>query len=263
MAPPLRRRHVPAPDRAARGLQPDHGRDRRLPGRGRPRLRAHAAGRRGVRRDQGARLPVLAAAGHRHRRRGHGAEAGQEGAERPAAGAVARGVPAPLAREGRRARTSSWSTGPAAATATTTRRGSSTRRWASSSACGRAARHRGGDPGRDAERDPTASSARSTAASCRRRWSTGPRACSRSRTSTRRRTSTCSSSPSGTSRPSATSASCPPTRTKRMLDFVAETAKDGGLDEYRLMIFCGAGRRPDRLPPALARARRPFRGMPA
>jgi histidine triad (HIT) family protein len=29
--------------------------------------------------------------------------------------------------------------------------------------------------------------------------------------------------------------------TKRMLDFVAETAKVAGLDEYRLMIFCGAG----------------------
>ena len=28
---------------------------------------------------------------------------------------------------------------------------------------------------------------------------------------------------------------------KRMLDFVAETAKSAGLDEYRLMIFCGAG----------------------
>ena len=28
---------------------------------------------------------------------------------------------------------------------------------------------------------------------------------------------------------------------KRMLDFVADTAKAAGLDEYRLMIFCGAG----------------------
>jgi len=28
---------------------------------------------------------------------------------------------------------------------------------------------------------------------------------------------------------------------KRMLDFVAETAKQAGLDEYRLMIFCGPG----------------------
>ena len=28
---------------------------------------------------------------------------------------------------------------------------------------------------------------------------------------------------------------------KRMLDFVAETAKAAGLEEYRLMIFCGAG----------------------
>jgi histidine triad (HIT) family protein len=28
---------------------------------------------------------------------------------------------------------------------------------------------------------------------------------------------------------------------KQMLDFVAETAKSAGLDEYRLMIFCGPG----------------------
>jgi histidine triad (HIT) family protein len=28
---------------------------------------------------------------------------------------------------------------------------------------------------------------------------------------------------------------------KRMLEFVAETAKAAGLDEYRLMVFCGAG----------------------
>jgi histidine triad (HIT) family protein len=31
------------------------------------------------------------------------------------------------------------------------------------------------------------------------------------------------------------------TESKRMLEFVAETAKVAGLDEYRLMIFCGAG----------------------
>ncbi len=28
---------------------------------------------------------------------------------------------------------------------------------------------------------------------------------------------------------------------KRMLDFVAETARQAGLEEYRLMIFCGPG----------------------
>ncbi len=28
---------------------------------------------------------------------------------------------------------------------------------------------------------------------------------------------------------------------KRMLDFVADTAARAGLDEYRLMVFCGAG----------------------
>jgi histidine triad (HIT) family protein len=33
----------------------------------------------------------------------------------------------------------------------------------------------------------------------------------------------------------------PPDEAKRMLDFVAETARQAGLDEYRLMIFVGAG----------------------
>jgi histidine triad (HIT) family protein len=33
----------------------------------------------------------------------------------------------------------------------------------------------------------------------------------------------------------------PEAEAKRMLDFVAETAKAAGLDEYRLMIFCGPG----------------------
>jgi histidine triad (HIT) family protein len=32
-----------------------------------------------------------------------------------------------------------------------------------------------------------------------------------------------------------------PDESKRMLDFVGETATKAGLDEYRLMIFCGAG----------------------
>jgi len=33
----------------------------------------------------------------------------------------------------------------------------------------------------------------------------------------------------------------PADEAKRMLDFVADTAKVSGLGEYRLMIFCGAG----------------------
>ena len=33
----------------------------------------------------------------------------------------------------------------------------------------------------------------------------------------------------------------PPDEVKRMLDFVAETARKAGLDEYRLMIFVGPG----------------------
>ena len=33
----------------------------------------------------------------------------------------------------------------------------------------------------------------------------------------------------------------PPDEAKRMLDFVAETARQAGLEEYRLMIFVGPG----------------------
>jgi histidine triad (HIT) family protein len=33
----------------------------------------------------------------------------------------------------------------------------------------------------------------------------------------------------------------PPDEAKRMLDFVAETARAAGLDEYQLMIFVGPG----------------------
>ena len=66
-APPLHDRDLPSPARAARGrVQPDERRDRRLPGRGRRRVRADAAHGRARRPDEGARLPVLAAAGHRH-----------------------------------------------------------------------------------------------------------------------------------------------------------------------------------------------------
>lgn len=32
-----------------------------------------------------------------------------------------------------------------------------------------------------------------------------------------------------------------PDEAKAMLDFVAETAKKAGLEEYRLMVFCGPG----------------------
>jgi histidine triad (HIT) family protein len=33
----------------------------------------------------------------------------------------------------------------------------------------------------------------------------------------------------------------PADESKRMLDFVAETAEQAGLEEYRLMVFCGPG----------------------
>ena len=36
-------------------------------------------------------------------------------------------------------------------------------------------------------------------------------------------------------------AQLPPDEAKRMLDFVAEAARNAGLEEYRLMVFVGAG----------------------
>ena len=41
-----------------------------------------------------------------------------------------------------------------------------------------------------------------------------------------------------------------------MLEFVADTAREAGLEDYRVVVNVGRGGGPDRLPPALARARR-------
>ena len=43
------------------------------------------------------------------------------------------------------------------------------------------------------------------------------------------------------STPFARSASSPPTRRKRMLDFVAETAREAGFDDYRVVVNVGPG----------------------
>ena len=58
----------------------------------------------GGRHHEGARLPVLAAPGNAHRRRGHGPSGGEARAERAAAGALGGGLPQAVAREGRRRR---------------------------------------------------------------------------------------------------------------------------------------------------------------
>ena len=44
-----------------------------------------------------------------------------------------------------------------------------------------------------------------------------------------------------------------------MLRFVAETAGAAGLDDYKVLVNVGAGRRADGLPPPLARPRRSLR----
>ena len=47
---------------------------------------------------------------------------------------------------------------------------------------------------------------------------------------------------------------------KRMLEFVAETARQADLEDYRVIVNVGRGAWPDGLPLALARARRTYRG---
>ena len=124
----MRRRYIGGdlspPRRPRRGLQPDHGRDRRLPGGRRRGIRADAAGRRGGRDHQGARLSVLAAPGNSNRRRRPGSAGCEEGSRCSPARAFRRGVRAAGGSRSSAARTSCWSIDRAEATATTTLPGS-------------------------------------------------------------------------------------------------------------------------------------------
>ena len=47
----------------------------------------------------------------------------------------------------------------------------------------------------------------------------------------------------------------PPDEAKRMLEFVAETAREAGLEDYRVLVNVGRGGGQTDLPPALARPR--------
>ena len=192
--------------RGARGLQPHDRRDRRLPGRGRGGVRAHACDVvERARHHEGARVPVLAAARDADRGRRPCAAAGQEGARRPPPRGVRRRLPDRCGSAASARRTGCSSTARAAATPTTTRRGSSTPRSASSSALGRRA-----SPTRGWSRlasDALASGlpllpARRGAATT----STRPTGSSRSPTSPRRPRRTSSSCPRATSTRFATSA---------------------------------------------------------
>ena len=80
--PEVHERHVLAAARPRRGIQLDRRRDRRLPGRGRRRVRADARSRRGGRPYEGARLSVLASAGNPNggRRLGPARESRRSGA---------------------------------------------------------------------------------------------------------------------------------------------------------------------------------------
>ena len=125
---------VPAPPRAAQRLQPDDGRDRRLPhrdGAGVSSERSTSSRAAGV--DEDPRLPVLAASRDADCRLRPRAASGEEGTECTATGRVRCRVSRALADEGRRRRRRPRRQTRAAGTATTTRRGSSTRLSASSS----------------------------------------------------------------------------------------------------------------------------------
>ena len=69
----------------------------------------------------------------------------------------------------------------------------------------------------------------------------GERGSSRFETSPHRLRPICSSSPSATSRRSATSATLEADETKRLLEFVAETAREAGLEDYRVVVNVGPG----------------------
>ena len=49
----------------------------------------------------------------------------------------------------------------------------------------------------------------------------------------------------------------PADEAKRMLEFVAETAREAGLEDYRVVVNVGPRARPDGLPSPLAHPRRP------
>ena len=230
------------------GLQPDRRRDRRLPRRGRARLRAHARDRARGAADEGARLPVLAATRDRARRPRTRCrrEVKKERSARLRA-LSRRGLPRPLGGEGR----------PRRRRARRPARPRLRRRLLALARRRPARRARAGHAGAAVTEEgilaaalTTASSARSSATATTSRSAT---ASSRSGTSTRRRRRTCSSSRSGTSTRSATSPSSRPTRRSGCSTSSREVARERrarGLPRARQRR---SRRRPDHLPPTLAR----------
>ena len=246
------RRHVPPPARAAAGgVQPDERRDRRLPRRGRARVRddarapSRAPGSRRCTSSRTRRGPGTVTARRRPRAAG-----GEEGARCAAARRLARGVPRSLADEdrprGRRARRPTR----AAATATTTRRGSSTAPVGELVRVARRRGHRRGDPGRVSDCLFCKLVPRGRPRRADRRLRRDPR-----------------HQPAGRDAPARhpraarrhvprDRASSRPTRRSACSTSSPRSRQAAGLTDYRVVVNVGAGRRPDDLPPALARARR-------
>ena len=249
----LRRGHVPAPRRAARRLQPHDGRDRRLPGRGRAGVRAHAGPRSPGRRsrastssrtrrgrgrrpppptrsrprsssERGARLRELSRAASLERWR---SKVGSEDVvlvDRPGRGYGDDYSPWLLRRRGRRAR-----------------------------ACPRARGHRGGDPrclttasSVELVRDGDHVRAADGFVAVQRHQPEGRDAPARDPGAPRRHVPRDRRVPAGRGEADA--------RVRRR-DGARCRARGLPRDRQR-----GRGRRPDRLPPALARARRAVRG---
>ena len=233
-------------------------RDRRLPDRGRARVREHAAHRRGA---PGSRRCTSSRTRRARARATAHADpvppAVKKERERAAARALARARAAPLADEARHATTSCSSTGPAAATATTTRRCSSTRRSASSSASARRqpSPRRGSLPSPhddclfcDIVREGTHVAQDERLRRDPRHQPEGADAPARHPGAPRRHVprDLASSAPR---RRSGCSSSSPRRRAS------------AGLEDYRVQVNVGPERGPDGLPPALARARRHRRAI--
>ncbi len=194
--------------------------------------RTLADGRAG-RSDEGARLPVLAAAGHRHRSRRPRAAAGEEGALRAPARALARALPAPLARQagGRGPRR------PAGARVRRRLHAVARRRpHRRARPCARRACHRGGDP---CPRGVTAvSSARSSRTANHVHRADGFVAIEDVNPQAPVHVLVLPEHHVDTFRDIA---EFDADETKRMLEFVAETAKRVGLTDYRVVVNVGPG----------------------
>ena len=188
---------------------------------------------RAARLTQGARLPVLASPGDADRRRRHRAARGEEGAQRPPPRALGRSLPEAVGGEGRPRGRRPRRPPRAAATAPTTRPGSSTRRSESScTSAGRRSPRRGFSLPDDClfcslarEGDHVAKADGFVAIR-----DINPQAETHLLVLPERHVDTFRDI-----------GAFPAEEAKRMLEFVAEVAREAGLTDYRVVVNVGPG----------------------